>query len=99
MGSQSIAIDGESRKHISLFNKPFLGFSALLNTLQKHFFDFVNSYRIDYAKELLRNSDQMKTYTIEAIAEQCDFNNKVSFNKAFKKITGHTPSHFRLMVK
>jgi len=62
---------------------------------EMHFFDFVNSYRIHEAALLLANEKAMKTYTIEALAQQCGFSNKTSFNKAFKKFTGQTPSSYR----
>ncbi len=62
---------------------------------EMHFFDFVNSYRIKEATFLLADEETMKTYTIEALAKQCGFSNKTSFNKAFKKFTGQTPSSYR----
>lgn len=58
-----------------------------------NFFDFINKYRIEEAKLKLKNSgnrDKMLT-----IALDCGFNNKVSFYKYFKKITGCTPTEFR----
>lgn len=60
-----------------------------------HFFDYVNSFRIKEAILLLADEKVMKQYTIEALARQCGFNNKASFYKSFKKITGKTPSDFR----
>lgn len=70
--------------------------SRAINTYaEKHFFDFVNSYRIEEAKELLLDAEAQKVYTIEGIANMCGFKNKTSFNKAFKKFTGLTPSAFR----
>lgn len=62
---------------------------------EMHFFDYVNSFRINEAKELLSDVNLTKTYTIEALSTQCGFSNKTSFNKAFKKFTGETPSSFR----
>jgi len=62
---------------------------------EMHFFDFVNSYRIQEATGLLADEEAMKTYTIEALARQCGFSNKTSFNKAFKKFTGQTPTSYR----
>ncbi len=55
------------------------------------FFDFVNSCRIERAKELLRESDDK----ILAIAYDVGFNSKSAFNAAFRKYTGTTPSFFR----
>jgi AraC-like DNA-binding protein len=62
---------------------------------EMHFFDFINSYRIEEAKKILSDNDLMKKYTIEALAGLCGFNNKNSFNKAFKKFTGETPTSYR----
>lgn len=66
--------------------------SQVLNDQMRiNFFDFVNQYRIEEAKERLsdKNGD-----TILQIAYAVGFNNKASFNKYFKKITGITPTQF-----
>ena len=55
------------------------------------FSSFINSYRIEKAKELL-SDDQ---FQIIEIAYQTGFNNKTSFYKAFRENTGLTPSEFR----
>lgn len=69
--------------------------SSIINEkMQKNFFQFVNEYRINEAKNLLSN----KTYdnhSIEGIALTVGFNSKSAFNPAFKKQTGLTPSEFR----
>ncbi|MDF2192265.1 helix-turn-helix domain-containing protein [Paraflavitalea sp. CAU 1676] len=54
--------------------------------------DFVNKLRIEEATRLLAGGDDSK---IESIALDTGFNNKVSFNKAFKKFTGLTPSQYK----
>ncbi len=56
------------------------------------FFDFVNSYRIEEAKQLLTNNQDL---TITDIIFSSGFNNRVSFYKAFKKHTGTTPTSYR----
>ncbi len=61
--------------------------------MEYNFYDFVNEYRVREAKEKLRNPSY-KQFTILAIAYEVGFNNKNSFNKAFKKFTGTTPSAF-----
>ncbi|GAB3547249.1 helix-turn-helix domain-containing protein [Spirosoma fluminis] len=53
--------------------------------------DFINSRRIEEAKRLLLGDEK-----ITAIAIDCGFNNRVTFNSAFKKFTGQTPSEYRL---
>ncbi|MGB4843197.1 MAG: AraC family transcriptional regulator [Ferruginibacter sp.] len=59
----------------------------------KNFFNFINEYRVEEAKKLLLDQLNQK-YTILAIAYDCGFNSKSSFNTIFKKYTGKTPSDF-----
>ena len=69
--------------------------SVLINqNLNKHFFDFVNEYRIEEAKNILKDSSK-KEFTILEILYEVGFNSKSSFNTAFKKHTGLTPTQFR----
>jgi two-component system response regulator YesN len=56
-----------------------------------YFVDYVNSVRINKAKELLMNSD----VKIQNAAAQVGYQNINSFNRMFKKFTGLTPSEFR----
>ncbi|MEQ8425050.1 MAG: AraC family transcriptional regulator [Cyclobacteriaceae bacterium] len=58
------------------------------------FNDFSNAYRVDLAKELIIQPE-MNKFTIEAIANEVGFKSKSSFNAAFKKKCGMTPSDFR----
>lgn len=60
--------------------------------LGKTFFEMTAEYRIEEAKILLKEQVNIK---VEEIAEQVGYNSKSSFNTAFKKITGKTPSEFR----
>jgi len=59
----------------------------------KNFFKFINEYRVEEAKKLLTDQSNQK-YTILAIAYDCGFNSKSSFNTIFKQFTGKTPSAF-----
>lgn len=69
--------------------------SLLINrSLNKHFFDFINEYRIEKAKELLSNPDK-KLFTVLEILYDVGFNSKSSFNTAFKKYTNTTPTLYR----
>jgi len=69
--------------------------SYLLNTgFNENFFQFVNTYRVEHAKELLKNTSHQK-FSILGIAFESGFNSKTSFNITFKKMTGETPSEFR----
>lgn len=62
--------------------------------LKQNFFNFINSYRVNHAKELLQNPEESKE-TILNIAYKSGFQSKSSFNKYFKKYTGLTPSEFK----
>lgn len=67
--------------------------SQVINSgLGKSFFEMTAEYRVEEAKSLLIRQKNIK---VEEIAEQVGYNSKSSFNTAFKKITGVTPSEFR----
>lgn len=69
--------------------------SQLLNEhLQKNYFDFVNEYRVKTAQDMLKNPD-LSHFTILSIAFDSGFKNKATFNTAFKKHTGTTPSKYK----
>jgi AraC-like DNA-binding protein len=57
------------------------------------FTHFINTYRIEVAKEKLLNNGA-KILTLEAIGNECGFKSKSTFFGAFKKITGQTPAQF-----
>lgn len=67
---------------------------AINHNLNKHFFDFVNEYRIKKAMEIFKNTNDEKLTVLEVLYE-VGFNSKSSFNTAFKKFTGTTPSEFK----
>ena len=58
----------------------------------KSFRDYINSFRVLKAKEILQKSYGL--YTIEAIASQAGFNSRASFYNAFKKQTNKTPKAY-----
>jgi AraC-like DNA-binding protein len=58
------------------------------------FIDFTNQKRIKYCVEKLDSGD-WKNFTIEAIAQECGFNNRNSFTNAFKKFKGVSPSEYK----
>lgn len=62
--------------------------------LQMNFFDFVNSYRVETAKQLII-SPAPHTHTILDIAMESAFNSKSAFYVAFKKQVGMTPAAFK----
>jgi len=60
------------------------------NELNTSFPDYLNSYRIEEAKNYLKNPD-FSNYTIVSIGLEAGFNSKSSFYNVFKKATGKTP--------
>ena len=69
--------------------------SQLINNhYQMKFFDFINFHRIEYAKSVL-NQNSSQSLKINDLAISCGFNNKVTFNNAFKKSTGMTATQYR----
>jgi ligand-binding sensor domain-containing protein/AraC-like DNA-binding protein len=60
----------------------------------KNFYELINGYRIEESKAMLiaGDKDQPK---ILAIAYDVGFNNLSSFNRAFKRHTGKTPTEFK----
>lgn len=72
----------ETENHIS---------ETLSQFLHTNFFHFVNAYRVEAAKMALRESNKLVT----SIAYDVGFNSKSTFNNAFKKIVGHSPTAYR----
>ncbi|WP_052065593.1 AraC family transcriptional regulator [Thalassospira australica] len=65
---------------------------TLNNRLGQSFFEFINTVRVRAAAALLLAEPHR---TILDIATEVGFNSKSTFNLAFKKITGRTPSVYR----
>ncbi|MBB6330628.1 AraC-like DNA-binding protein [Chryseobacterium sediminis] len=73
--------------------------SVLINhQLGQHFYDFVNTYRIEYAMNILKDVTKTKVTILEILYE-VGFNSKSSFNTAFKKHTGNTPTEYRKLLQ
>ncbi len=77
-----------STKHLS---------QVINQSFDKSFFDFINSYRIQEAQKILKESGDDKLTVLEVMYE-VGFNSKSSFNTAFKKETGLTPTEFRKSI-
>ncbi len=68
--------------------------SQVINeNLNKNFFDFVNSYRVELVKKKMLDPEN-SNLTLLGMAYESGFNSKSSFNNIFKKATGYTPSQF-----
>ena len=75
-------------------NIPKHQLSQVINQkLELNFFDFVNQYRVELAKQQLTD-DRLAHVTIQGIAMESGFSNKASFNRIFKKFTDLTPSAY-----
>ena len=72
--------------------------SQVINSeFEKTFFDFINTYRIDQAKQYLLLSESEKM-TILTIALESGFNSKSAFYSAFKKELEMTPSQYKKSI-
>ncbi len=58
-----------------------------------NYFELINKFRIDEAIKIIKN-DTKGEFNIIDIAYQVGYNNKVTFNKAFKKVYKVTPSEY-----
>ena len=68
--------------------------SWLLNQVyQATFYDYINKYRIEEFVKKIENQEHEK-HTLLALAMDVGFNSKATFNRAFKVVTGDTPSNY-----
>jgi len=77
-----------------LFLSPVIVSRVINQEFQSNFSDFVNKYRVEEAKKLLMDQ-RYNHYKVEAIGQEAGFNNKVNFNRVFKKCTGMSPSKLK----
>ena len=75
---------GISKNHIS---------QVINEKKQSNFYDFINAYRVEEIKRSIENKNYERQ-TLLSIALECGFNSKATFNLAFKKFTGKTPSQY-----
>jgi AraC-like DNA-binding protein len=72
----------------------YLVSQAINDGLKKNFYELINGYRVEEAKQLLL-SPKNQNFTILSIGFEAGFNSKTTFNTVFKKFTGMTPTEFR----
>jgi len=73
--------------------------SQILNEKEKKsFYDYINIYRVNEFKRLIEIPSN-QNLTLLAVAYDCGFNSKSSFNRYFKKCTDQTPSQFVKTLK
>ncbi len=69
--------------------------SQLINgEFQLSFYEFLNRYRIEYAKELLTRESRGRGLVAQ-VAARVGFNSNSAFYAAFKRLCQHTPSAYR----
>lgn len=68
--------------------------SVLHDLTGMNFRRFLASYRVEYAKYLLR-SKESSAMRIHEISSECGFTSMNSFNRIFHELTGKTPSEYR----
>lgn len=76
-------------------NIPLHHLSRIINEhFNQNFFDFINQFRVN---EFIRRvaEPRYSNYSLLAIAFDCGFNSKTTFNRFFKKATGITPSQYK----
>jgi len=68
--------------------------SQVINSKEnKSFYDLINEKRVaEFIEVIMKPGSQQ--FTLLALAFDCGFNSKASFNRNFKKYTGQTPSDF-----
>ncbi len=95
MGDKEVFMDSEITLQI-LANKLSLTthqLSQLLNErMNTSFWDFINRFRIEEARKMMTQNPEA---SIISTCYRVGFNNKSSFNAAFKKWAGMTPTEFR----
>lgn len=68
--------------------------SEIINSgFHKNFNDFVNTYRVEAFKTMLKE-DKQKQLSLVGMAYQCGFNSKATFNRVFKKLTSNSPTEY-----
>lgn len=61
--------------------------------LSKSFYEYINTLRVEEFERKVRSGEYNK-FTLLAIAYECGFNSKTSFNRIYKEMRGKTPRAF-----
>jgi len=84
LGQLARAIDTPERELSQLFG----------NSDDGNFYNFINRYRVQEAKELLRSAAESRT-SVEAVGLMAGFRSRSTFYEAFRKGAGKTPAQYR----
>ncbi|MCP3667171.1 MAG: helix-turn-helix transcriptional regulator [Gammaproteobacteria bacterium] len=83
---------GDLADHLGM---PSYQLSQVINIgFQQNYYDLINSLRIAEAKRII-STPSTQNYKIIAIAYDVGFNSKSTFNAAFKKHAGMTPTQYK----
>lgn len=74
-------------------------YQVINDSFKKNFNAFVNTYRIQTARERLIDVDHYGNLTIKGIAESVGFKSPTTFINVFKKMVGLSPSVYQNMAK
>lgn len=83
-------LDLESVSKAIYFNPVYIS-NIFKKETGENFIDFLNKYRIEVAKEMLRTSN----YNINEVSKAVGFNDSKYFSKLFRKFVGLKPSEYR----
>jgi AraC-like DNA-binding protein/streptogramin lyase len=88
---EQISLQSLARK---IPTKPYIVSQVLNERLNRSFYDFINYYRIEEAKKILKSREgaQLK---IAFVGDDVGFNSTAAFYKAFKEYTGMTPHQYK----
>ena len=76
--------------------------NAIKEHFQKGFVEYVNTYRVEEAIEMLKEQkkgEKYAHYSIEMIAEETGFGNRATFYTTFKRIVGVAPKEYMEMLR
>ncbi len=74
--------------------QPYLLSRVINSHFEQNFYGFINGYRVDAVKERLKDPDE--TENLLSIAFDCGFRSKSGFNSIFRKVTGMSPTEYRI---
>jgi len=77
---------------LAMGKKPYIVSQVIKQGLATNFYELVNQLRVEEAKQRLASQDENK---ILAIAMDCGFNSKSTFNDIFRRTVGMTPSEYK----
>ena len=67
---------------------------AIKHNFHTNFYEFINTYRIEEAKQLLEDPENPHRTMIDILGD-AGFNSKATFNSFFKKLVGMTPTQYK----